>query len=310
MPFTQLINATAAPAATDTTVIKLTLTEKLMQLSDSSFQQLLEQTVSGLISVSIKIVIALLILSLGRWLIHRIHNFISKILTRRNVDLSLRTFLLSLVSITLYIFLIIILIGVLGINTTSFVALFASAGVAIGMALSGTLQNFAGGVMVLLFKPYRVGDFIEAQGQTGTVKEILIFNTVLNTPDNKTIIIPNGGLSTGIINNYSKEGRRRVDWTFGIAYGDDYALAKEVLLELLKADTRIQTDPAYFIALHSLGDSSVNIVVRVWADVKDYWDIYFDLNEKVYRIFPERGLNFPFPQMDVHLSKDSDQASI
>ena len=169
------------------------------------------------------------------------------------------------------------------------------------MALSGTLQNFAGGVMVLLFKPYRVGDYIEAQGQSGTVKEIQLFNTVLNTPDNKTILVPNGSLSTGIINNYSHEERRRVDWTFGIGYGDSYDYAKATLRELLEADERILKDPAYFIALHSLGDSSVNIVVRAWVATPDYWNVYFGMNEKVYKVFNERGINIPFPQMDVHL---------
>ena len=224
-----------------------------------------------------------------------------KVMEKRNVDLSLRTFSESFLKITLTITLFIVIIGILGINTSSFVALFASAGVAIGMALSGTLQNFAGGVMILLFKPYKVGDFIEAQGQTGTVKQIQIINTVLNTVDNKVIIIPNGGSSTGIINNYSKEGTRRVDWEFGSSYGNDYDRAKEVLLQLIAADERIFKTPAPFIALHSLGDSSVNIVVRAWAKSEDYWPIFFDMNEKVYKVFPKNGLSIPFPQMDVHL---------
>ena len=191
-----------APA--DTTKV-LSFFEKLSSASDMSLQQLLEQMISGLIHVSIKILIALVIFWAGKWIMKRIQHFVSGVLTKRHVELSLRTFLLSLINITLMLILLVIVIGILGINTSSFVALFASAGIAVGMALSGTLQNFAGGVMVLLFKPYKVGDFIEAQGQSGTVKEIQIFNTILNTPDNKTIIVPNGGLSTGIINNYSKE---------------------------------------------------------------------------------------------------------
>ena len=160
--------------------------------------------------------------------------------------------------------------------------------------------------MVLLFKPYKVGDYIEAQGQSGTVKEIQIFNTILNTPDNKTIIVPNGGLSTGIINNYSKEGKRRVDWTFGIGYGDDHDKAKEVLSRMLDEDTRVLKYPAYFIALHSLGDSSVNIVVRAWVATSDYWSVYFDMNERVYKEFGKYGLNIPFPQMDVHVIKEQE----
>ena len=201
------------------------------------------------------------------------------------------------------IIVIISIVGILGVNTSSFIALFASAGLAIGMALSGTLQNFAGGLMVLFIKPFKVGDFIEAQGYSGSVKEISLFNTLINTIDNKTIIIPNGGLSTGIINNYSKEPVRRVDWTFGIAYGDNYDVAKETITEMLNKDTRVIKNPDIFIALHSLGDSSVNIVVRAWVTSEEYWDLYFDINEKVYKTFPMVGLSIPFPQMDIHMSK-------
>ena len=194
-----------------------------------------------------------------------------------------------------------LIISKLGIEASSFIALFASAGVAIGMALSGTLQNFAGGVMILLFKPFKVGDVIEAQGQSGAVKEIQIFNTIISTPDNKIIIIPNGGLSTGITKNYSKEATRRVDWEFSIGYGDNYDNAKAVLEKLITADQRILKDPAYFIALSSLGANSVNIVVRAWVNAADYWGVFFDMNESVYKTFEQEGLNISFPQMDVHL---------
>ena len=231
----------------------------------------------------------------------RLNKLVNKILTKREVDASLTTFVRSLVSITLNLLLVIVIIGILGIETSSFIALFASAGVAVGMALSGTLQNFAGGVMILLFKPFKVGDFIEAQGQSGTVREIQIFNTILTTADNKVIIIPNGGLSTGLMKNYSKEPTRRVDWEFGIAYGDDYTKAREVLARLLDADSRVLKEPAYFIALTSLGASSVNIVVRAWVNSADYWGVYFDMNEKVYKTFAQENLNIPFPQMDIHL---------
>lgn len=299
MPILPLLNA--VPVLPIDTTKTSTFFSKLASASDLSAEQLIQQMISGLVQVSIKILIAVVIALAGRWIIKRIHKFIRKVLERRNVELSLRTFLLSLVNISLMLILIVTVIGVLGINTSSFVALFASAGIAVGMALSGTLQNFAGGVMVLLFKPYKVGDFIEAQGQTGTVKEIQIFNTVLNTPDNKTIIIPNGGISTGIINNYSKEGVRRVDWTFGIAYGDDYDKAKEVLAEMLDNDKRVLETPAYFIALSSLSDSSVLIVVRAWVNAEEYWNVHFDINECVYKEFGKHQINFPFPQMDVHL---------
>lgn len=253
------------------------------------------------ISVGSKILLAIVVFIVGRWIVRRLNKLLAKILEKRHVEASLSTFVKSLVNITLTLLLIIVVIGVLGIETSSFIALFASAGVAIGMALSGTLQNFAGGVMILLFKPFKVGDTIEAQGQSGTVREIQIFNTILATPDNKIIIIPNGGLSTGLMKNYSREATRRVDWEFGIAYGDDYTKAKAVIARLLDADGRVLKDPAYFIALTSLGESSVNIVVRAWVNAGDYWGVYFDMNEKVYKTFAEENLNIPFPQLDVHL---------
>jgi small conductance mechanosensitive channel len=189
----------------------------------------------------------------------------------------------------------------LGIETSSLIALFASAGLAVGMALSGTLQNFAGGVMILLFKPYRVGDFIEAQGNTGTVKEIQIFNTILITPDNKTIVVPNGGLSTGIMTNYSSSGTRRAEWIFSIAYGESYDNAKNIIERLLSEDKRIKTEPAYFIALNELAANSVNIIVRVWVNSGDLWNVYYDINEIVYKTFENKGVSIPYPQMDVHL---------
>lgn len=269
--------------------------------SNVSMDVFLSKMVDLGISVGSKILFALIALFVGRWIVRRLNKFVNRILTKREVEASLTTFVRSLVSITLNLLLVIVIIGILGIETSSFIALFASAGVAVGMALSGTLQNFAGGVMILLFKPFRVGDFIEAQGQSGTVREIQIFNTILTTADNKVIIIPNGGLSTGLMKNYSKEPMRRVDWEFGIAYGDDYTKAKEVLSRLLDAETRVLKDPAYFIALTSLGESSVNIVVRAWVNSADYWGVYFDMNEKVYKTFAEEKLNIPFPQLDVHL---------
>lgn len=253
------------------------------------------------ISLGSKLLIAVVILIVGRWLIKRIQRLVCTIMEKRKVEASLYSFVKSLISITFNFILVITIISVLGIETSSFIALFASAGVAIGMALSGTLQNFAGGVMILLFKPFKVGDTIEAQGQSGKVKEIQIFNTLITTPDNKIIIIPNGGLSTGITKNYSKEPTRRVDWEFGIGYGDSYDKAKTVIDRLLASDDRVLKDPAWFIALTSLGESSVNIVVRAWVDAPDYWDVYFNLNEKVYKTFTEEGLNIPFPQLDVHL---------
>lgn len=275
--------------------------ELLTSPSNVSLDVFLTKMIDLGISVGSKILLAIVVFIVGRWIVRRLNKLLAKILEKRHVEASLSTFVKSLVNITLTLLLIIVVIGVLGIETSSFIALFASAGVAIGMALSGTLQNFAGGVMILLFKPFKVGDTIEAQGQSGTVREIQIFNTILATPDNKIIIIPNGGLSTGLMKNYSREATRRVDWEFGIAYGDDYTKAKAVIARLLDADGRVLNDPAYFIALTSLGESSVNIVVRAWVNAGDYWGVYFDMNEKVYKTFAEENLNIPFPQLDVHL---------
>lgn len=302
--FTQLITDPVVIEKADN--VKSTFAQMMENLSKMSAQDLFKTVANGAVSIALKIVIALVIFWLGRWLIRRVRKMMERIMIRRNVDVSLRAFLISLVTITMMLFLIIITIGILGIDTTSFIALFASAGLAIGMALSGTLQNFAGGVMILLFRPFRVGDFIEAQGQSGTVKEIQLIHTLLNTTDNKTILLPNGPVSTGIINNYSREARRRVDWTFGIAYGDDYDVARGVLLELLEQDERVAKEPAPFVALTALADSSVNIVVRAWVDSSEYWNVYFDMNEKVYKVFAQRGLNIPFPQMDVHLYKGNE----
>jgi len=191
----------------------------------------------------------------------------------------------------------------IGIEMTSFIAILGAMGLAVGMALSGTLQNFAGSVILLIFKPFKVGDYIEAQGYTGTVSEIQIFNTILKTPDNKTIIIPNGGLASASMTNYSTEPIRRVDWTIGIAYGDDSNKAQEVIKKLCEEDSRILKDPAVYVAVAELADSSVNFTARAWVKAEDYWNVFFDMNKRVYDVFGSEDLNIPFPQMDVHLHK-------
>ena len=248
-----------------------------------------------------KLLSAIVVLVVGLWIVKFIVGMVKRMLAKSNVDASLQGFLKSMVSILLKIMVYITALGMLGVEMTSFIAILGAAGLAVGMALSGTLQNFAGGVMILLFKPFKAGDFIDAQGYTGTVKEIQIFVTILTTPDNKTIIIPNGPLSTGALTNFSAQATRRVDMTFGIGYGDDLDKAYEVLKGLIDADDRILTDPEPFMALSELADSSVNIVVRVWVNASDYWGVYFRLNEEVYKTFDKEGLNIPFPQTDVHL---------
>lgn len=279
------------------------ITQQLANLDSSSINHVVDLLTENIVSFGLKILVALVILYVGKMIIRYIKKVALSIMTRRNVDVSLVSFIGSLINIGLTILLIVTIISILGIDTTSFVAVFASASLAIGMALSGTLQNFAGGVMILLLKPFKVGDFIEAQGQTGTVKEIQLFNTMINTLDNKAIIIPNGGLSTGIINNYSHEDFRRVDWVFGIAYGDDYDTAKKVIEDHLNADSRVLNTEKYpnFIALQELNSSSVDIVVRAWVKAEDFFGVRFDMNEKVYKTFSQNGLNIPFPQMDVHV---------
>lgn len=303
MEFLNIDLATGIIAASDSTEV-VQIKEVVEKYAGMTAEEILSSLLSQLLVFGLKFVGALVIFFVGRWLMRRFCNFIIKILTRRHVEPSVQSFLRSFINITLMLILVVMVIGIFGINTTSFVALFASAGVAISMALSGSLQNFAGGLMILVFKPYKVGDFIEAQGQSGTVKEIQIFNTVLITGDNRTIFVPNGNLSNDIIVNYSRAGVRRVEWTFGIGYGDRYETAKKILLDLLETDARILREPPVFIALHSLGDSSVNVLVRAWVSTENYWDVYYDLNRKVYKAFTENDVNIPYPQMDVHLIKD------
>ena len=247
-----------------------------------------------------------LIWFVGRWLGRRLIRIVRAVMERHEGNESVRGFVISLIDVVVMLILLIIIVGVIGIDTSSFIALFASAGVAVGMALSGTLQNFAGGVIILLFRPFKVGDYIEAQGVAGTVREIQIFNTLVHTGDNKVILLPNGPVSTGIINNYSREPKRRLDFVFSIAYGDDFDKAKEVLLRLIKEDSRILDTPAApLVALSELGASSIDITVRVWCAQQDYWGIKFDLNKKVYETFPKEGLNFPYQTLTLHVENNA-----
>lgn len=250
------------------------------------------------------IIKAILVFIIGRFVIRMINKLVRRILTKRDFDPSVKTFVGSLVNVTLMVLLIISVVGALGVQTTSFAALLASAGVAIGMALSGNLSNFAGGLIILLFKPYKVGDYIESQGVGGTVKEIQIFHTILLTADNKNIYIPNGSLSSGVVTNIGREPTRRVEWTFGVDYGSDYEQVKRVIESVLAQDARILNDPTPFIALSALADSSVNVVVRAWVKSPDYWGVFFDTNKAIYATFNAEGIGFPFPQLTVHQAKN------
>jgi small conductance mechanosensitive channel len=238
---------------------------------------------------------------IGSWIIKALTKGIARMMEKRKTDKTLRPFLKGLFGTLLKVLLIISVLGTLGIQMLSFVAILGAAGLAIGMALSGTLKNFAGGVMLLVLKPFQAGDLIEAQGYLGKVSKIQISNTILKTLDNKTIIIPNGGLSTSSMVNYSTEDKRRVDWTFGIGYGDSIDQAKKVMQKLCDEDQRILEEPEVFIAVSELADSSVNFTVRAWVKAEDYWNVKFDMNEKIYKTFNQEGLNIPFPQMDVHV---------
>lgn len=251
-----------------------------------------------------KLIGAIFTLLIGLWIIKLVMKGVERAFQKREMDPSLIPFLKGLISALLKTALIISVMSMMGIAMTSFVAILGAAGLAIGMALSGTLQNFAGGVIILILKPFKIGDFIDAQGHSGTVNSIQIFNTVLKTPDNKTILIPNGGLSTGSIVNYSTEATRRVDWTVGIGYGDDIEKARKILLEILSSDDRVFRDPAPFIQVSELADSSVNLATRVWVNASDYWGVFMDTNEKIYNEFNKQGINIPFPQMDVHVHKN------
>ena len=255
------------------------------------------------VSWGLKLIGGIIVLIVGLWIIKIVMKNLGKLMEKHNTDPALRSFLLSMLGITLKILLIISALSMLGVAMTSFIAILGAAGLAVGLALSGTLQNFAGGVMILLFKPFKIGDFIDAQGHKGVVKDIHIFITTLTDLDNKTIIIPNAGLSTGSLVNYSTQPIRRVDWSFGIAYGDDFDVAKKMILGLLKEDKRVLTDPEPNIFLGAMADSSVNITTRAWVKGEDYWGVFFDMNEKFYKNTGKHGLSIPFPQMDVHLDK-------
>ena len=292
--------------------------EELQMMKSMPIDDLLDQLVRNVVHFTINLGIAILVFYCGRFVIRKLIGLITRIMDKRQVDKSLETFLVSMITIVLYFILIVTVIGILGIETSSFIALFASAGVALGMALSGTLQNFAGGVLILLLKPYRVGDYIETQGYAGTVTEIQIFSTVICTPDNKSILIPNGPLSTGSINNWSRESYRRIDWTVSIAYGDDFERAKAAILDILSTEKAIlqvrpeitdrtggllPDDVKPVVVLDSLAASSVDLKVRAWVASKDYWSVYYGINSRVYAELPKAGINFPFPQLDVHLNQ-------
>lgn len=302
-------------ALSDTAHTANSVREEVSMLKSLPADELVQKLASSVVSFAINLAVAVVVFYLGRLIINKLYRVISNICLKRDLDRSLVTFVLSFTRIVLYFILIVAVIGILGIETSSFIALFASAGVAIGMALSGTLQNFAGGVLILFLKPYKIGDYIEAQGYAGTVREIQIFHTIMTTADNKSIIIPNGGLSTGSINNWSREDYRRIDWLVGISYGDDVDRARTKILEMLAEDPRITDeyipssadlinkpeDRSAKVVVAELADSSVQLKITAWAKTSDYWNVFYAINERIYKELPaSAGVNFPFPQLQIH----------
>ena len=272
-----------------------------LMITSEMVNEFIAKALNSCIDLGGRILAALIIFIIGKLIVNWINRLFAKMLEKRKVDASIQSFLKSIVNITLLVLLFLAVIGKLGIELTSFAALLASAGVAIGMALSGNLSNFAGGVIILVFRPYKVGDYIEAStGASGTVTDIQIFHTVLTTPDNRIVFAPNGAMSGAVVTNYSRKDTRRVDFSFGVEYGTDFELAKSTIMEVISKDSRILKDPAPFIELGALADSSVNITVRVWVNAADYWGVNFDMNKNVYAIFNEKGISFPFPQLTVH----------
>ena len=301
------IMMTAAAASDSIASVSRTMnvSEAIHTLSGLTLAEVVHEITDLAVSIVGKLIQLSLIWYIGRWISKRLIMLVRVVMERRDVNMSIRSFVISLLDVVTLAIILIMIISVLGIDTSSFIALFASAGVAIGMALSGTLQNFAGGVIILLLRPFKVGDFIEAQGVAGTVREIQIFNTLVATGDNKVILLPNGPVSTGIINNYSREKVRRVDMVFSISYGDDFEKAKEVLLRLVKEDERILDKPAEpAINLLELSASSIDISVKVWCMQEDYWNVKFDMNKKVYEVFPKEGLNFPYQTLTVNVTQE------
>ena len=285
-------------------VQKANFAKAVEKIANIDYHALLQSLLSESVWILIKILIALAIYFVGRWIVRRILKLVDVAMQHRNVDISLRSFTRNTISTVFTLLLVLIVVSTLGVNVTSLIAVASAATLAIGMALSGTAQNFAGGVMILLMKPYRVGDYISAQGQSGTVRDIKLFSTVITTADNQTIYIPNNSIATAIIDNYSTADLRRVDWSVGISYGDDVDVARKAVLAMLAADSRILKDPEPMVWVAALADSSVNLTIRAWVKNSDYWNVFFEHNEEFYKELPKHGLSFPFPQMDVHVKKE------
>lgn len=294
----------AAPADTLNNV-QAEIAAVAQKIATTPANELISEFIDKAVAFGLKVFAALFIYTLGVWIIRKIKKIIRSIFERKQTDAAIASFAMSITSIALTVILIIITVGTLGIDTTSIAALLAGGGMAIGMALNGTVQNFAGGIMILIFKPFKSGDFIETQGFSGTVSEVTITSTKLSTVDNRVIVIPNGLLSNGIINNYSDRTIRRVEIPVDVEYGSSSEKVISTLQSLIKDDTRILKEPAEpFIRLSALKDSSIQFTIRLWVNASDYWGVYFDTIEKIYNELPKNGINFPFPQLDVNIKQN------
>lgn len=257
-----------------------------------------------IVEYGLKAIGGIIFLIIGFWIAKIITKKIKSLMSKKDIDPALQSFIGSLTSIGLKLLVVISAMTMVGIAMTSFIAILGAAGLAVGLALQGTLQNFAGGTLILILKPYRIGDYVEMLGHDGIVAEIQIFNTILTSLDNKTIIIPNGSISNSSLTNFTRQETRRVDFTFGVAYGSDYKEVKDIIQSVLDSDDRILKDPSTFIGLGEMADSSINITTRAWTKTSDYWNVYFNVNEKIYATFTEKGISIPFPQMDVHIDNN------
>jgi small conductance mechanosensitive channel len=281
-----------------------TLKETVSIPSTEEAAQWMETMQEHAMEYGIKIIAALVIFFVGRWIAGLIKGLIRRLLQKRKLDETVTGFVCNIAYVTLMVFVIIAAIGKLGVQTGSFIAIIGAAGLAIGLALQGSLANFAAGFLIILFRPFKKGDFIEAGGAAGIVDEIQVFTTILKTPDNKVIIIPNGGVLGGNITNYSAEATRRIEWVIGVSYTDNLKKVRDVLQSIVAADERIHKDPEPQIVVAEMADSSVNFKLRVWADTSDYWGVYFDITEIVKTRFDDEGISIPFPQRDVHLFQE------
>lgn len=293
----------------DTLDVHARIDSLMHKLETTTASDLISELMDKAIAFGLKILAAIVIYLIGIWVIRKIKKIVARILEKSKADAAISSFVLSIVSIVLTAILIMTTISALGVDTTSIAALLAGGGVAIGLALNGAVQNFAGGIMIIIFKPFKIGDYIEAQGHAGTVAEVNIVSTELLTADNKRIIIPNGALSGGTINNYSEMSYRRVEWNISVEYGSQLEPTKAAIMSLLEGNEKILTSaqgaPASpFVALASLDNSSIRFTARAWVKSEDYWDVFFYINERIYTELPKEGINFPFPQLDVHVHQD------